>query len=220
MTEDRSLKTFEELLRKSQNLRDTDTGDQILLKDSFDINQLIHLYTLNDLYETIREHVSAYTKLVYLNLSSLSERAYQGICYRGLGIPLYDVRRYYYALKTPNHVVETRNFSSTSKNKSASLLYSCFGAPRLDNLYSILIVFEFVTPCKTAINLSRISEHLPPLSQFRDEDEVLLLPYTLFKVVKVTEPTETEPFSIYLQNEPVPEQSLISFLTEKPKYIA
>jgi hypothetical protein len=38
--------------------------------------------------------------------------------------------------------------------------------------------------------------------------------------VKVTEPTETEPFSIYLQNEPVPEQSLISFLTEKPKYIA
>ncbi len=46
-----------------------------------------------------------------------------------------------------------------------------------------------------------------------------ILPYTLFKVVKVTEPTEAEPFSIYLQNLPVPEQSLISFLTEKPKYI-
>ncbi len=130
---------------------------------------------------------------------------------------LYDVSRYYYAMEIQNRVVKTRNFSSTSQDKRASLFYSCFDAPPVDNLYSILLVFEFLTPCKTAINLSHISEHLPPLSQFQDEDEVLILPYTLFKVVKVTEPTETEPFSIYLQNEPVPEQSLISFLTEKPK---
>ncbi len=36
-----------------------------------------------------------------------------------------------------------------------------------------------------------------------------ILPYTVFKVMNVTEPTETEPSSIYLQNMPVPEQSLI-----------
>lgn len=133
---------------------------------------------------------------------------------------LYDVSRYYYAMKTPNSVVETRNFSSTSQDKRASIMYSSFGAPRFDKLYSILLIFDFPMVCSTAINLSRISEHLPPLSQFQDEDEVLILPYTLFQVVNVVEATETEPFSIYLQNVPVPEQSLISFLKEKPKYIA
>jgi hypothetical protein len=123
-------------------------------------------------------------------------------------------------MKTPNSVVETRNFSSTSQDKQASIIYSGFGASRFDNLHSILLVFEFPTSCNTAINLSRTSEHLPPLSQFQDEDEVLILPYTLFKVVKVVEATETEPFLIYLQNVPVPEKSPISFLKEKPKYIA
>jgi hypothetical protein len=227
MTEARSMETFEKLVREFQSLCDIKTGDQILLKNSFEeflktknINKLIHLYTLNDLYKTIREHVSACTTLVYLNLSSLSQRADQGICYRGVGMTLYDVSRYYYAMKTPNSVVETRNFSSTSQDKQASIIYSGFGASRFDNLHSILLVFEFPTSCNTAINLSRTSEHLPPLSQFQDEDEVLILPYTLFKVVKVVEATETEPFLIYLQNVPVPEKSPISFLKEKPKYIA
>jgi hypothetical protein len=227
MTEARSLETFEELVKQFQTLRDNCTGDQRLLKESFDefletkdINKLMHLYTLNDLHKTIRGHASAYTTLVYLNLSSLSERAYKGTCYRGMGMTLYDVNRYYYTLKTPSRVIETCNFSSASQDKSVPLAFSGFGVPRLDNLYSILLIFEFLTPCKTAINLSRISEHLPPLSQYQDEDEVLILPYTLFKVVKVTDETATEPFSIYLQNVPVPEQSLISFLREKPKYIA
>ena len=224
MTEARSMETFEELFQKA---RENQTKDYILLENSFeefirtkDINKLIHLYTLNDFYQTIREHVSAYTTLVYLNLSSLNERAYQGICYRGVGMTLYDVSRYYYAMKKPNSVVETRNFSSTSRNKDASIVFSGFGQTRADKLYSILFVFEFLTRCKTAINLSRISKDLPPISQFEDEEEVLILPYTLFKVVKVTEETPTEPFSIYLQNVPVPEQSLISFLRENPKYIA
>jgi ankyrin repeat protein len=77
MTEARSMETFEKLVREFQSLCDIKTGDQILLKNSFEeflqtknINKLIHLYTLNDLYKTIREHVSAYTTLVYLNVSS------------------------------------------------------------------------------------------------------------------------------------------------------
>ncbi|CAF1456664.1 unnamed protein product, partial [Rotaria sordida] len=52
-------------------------------------------------------------------------------------------------MKTPNSVVETRNFSSTSKDKRASLIYSGFGASRLDNVYSILLIFEFSNPCNT-----------------------------------------------------------------------
>ncbi|CAF2500663.1 unnamed protein product [Rotaria sp. Silwood2] len=118
-------------------------------------------------------------------------------------------------MKTLSSVIETRNFSSTSKNKIVPSIFSGFAAPRLDNLYSVLLVFEFSSPCSTAIDLTQVSDRLPTISQFEHEEEVLILPYTLFKVTKVTEETDTEPFSIYLQNVTAPEQSLISFFRIK-----
>ncbi|CAF1434060.1 unnamed protein product [Rotaria sp. Silwood1] len=226
MTEAKSLQIFKMIVAKVQNTYITGTDDQILLKNTFDdfvrtkdINHLIHLYTLNDLYKAIREHANAYTTLVCLNLSLLSERKYQGICYRGVGMTIHDVSRFYYAMKTSSSVIETRNLSSTSKNKIVSSIYSGFGASRLDNLYSVLLVFEFSKPCSTAIDLTRVSDRLPTISQFEHEEEVLILPYTLFKVTRVTEETDIEPFSIYLQNVTVPKQSLINFFRMKPEDI-
>ena len=88
----------------------------------------------------------------------------------------------------------------------------------LDGLYSILFVFEFLTLCKTIrINLSRISEDLPPISQFEDEEDVLILPYSLCKVIKASEEPSPEPFSIYLQYVSVPEQPSDQFLQRKTK---
>ncbi|CAF4222697.1 unnamed protein product, partial [Rotaria sordida] len=97
----------------------------------------------------------------YLNLLSLFKRAYQGICDHGTSMPIRDVSRRYYTMKTPNSFIETRNFSSTSKDKRASLIYSDFGVSCLDNVY--------------------MSDYLPPISEYQDDEEVLILPYTLFK---------------------------------------
>ncbi|UJR29619.1 hypothetical protein I4U23_017167 [Adineta vaga] len=223
MTETRSIEALEQIVGNVVFISNNTTGDQILLQRVFadylntkNITNLIHLYTLNDIYRAIRQNSDPYTTLVYLHLSSIPQRAYQGICYRGIQMSKFDVSRFYYAMKY-NCVIETHNFASTSKLKNVSLLYSGYGEPYDHDLYSILFIFEFLTQCKTAIDLTRVSENLPPISQYSDEEEVLILPYTLFKVLNVSEATENEPFSIYLQNIPVPDQSLISFLKLNPK---
>ncbi len=51
------------------------------------------------------------------------------------------------------------------------------------------------------------------ISEYEDEQEVLILPYTLFEVVDVSEQTETQPFTIHLQNVHVRDASLLSFIT-------
>ena len=58
-----------------------------------------------------------------------------------------------------------------------------------------------------------MNENLDHISRFTDEEEVLIIPYTLFKVVNVTEQTETQPFTIHLQNVRTPDASLLSFIT-------
>jgi hypothetical protein len=227
MAETRCIEEFEKIIRDLGFLSNNITGDRILIKSTFDkylqnknIKNLIHLYTLNDIYKAIRSRSDAYITLVYLHLASISKRAYQGISYRGVKMSIFEVSRYYYAMKNANCIIETRNFASTSKRKEVSLLFSAHGEALDNNLHSILFIFEFPTRCKTAIDLARISENLPPISQYADEEEVLILPYTLFKVLNVFEATENEPFSIYLQNVPVPDQSLISFLKMEPEHVA
>ena len=227
MAETRCIEEFEKIISDLGFLSNNITGDRILIKSTFDdylqtknIINLIHLYTLNDIYKAIRSRSDAYTTLVYLHLTSMSKRAYQGISYRGVKMSIFDVSRYYYAMKNANCIIETRNFASTSKRKNVSLIYSAHGEALDHNLHSILLIFEFPTRCKTAIDLTRISENLPPISQYADEEEVLILPYTLFKVLNVFEATQNEPFSIYLQNIPVPDQSLISFLKMEPEHVA
>ncbi|CAF1518796.1 unnamed protein product [Adineta steineri] len=218
LTEARSIEAFEHIIGNLGFSPDNMTGNHMLIQTIFDdylqtknANSLIHLYTLNDLYREIREHSDAYTTLIYLHLASLSQRAYQGTCYRGIRMSKFDVTRYYYAMRY-NCIIETYNFASTSKVKNVSLLYSGHSETCDQHLYSVLFIFEFSNSCKTAIDLTRVSENLPPLSQYPDEEEVLILPYTLFKVLTVIEATDNEPFTIFLQNIPVPDQSLLSFM--------
>lgn len=178
-----------------------------------DSNALLRIYTFNSLCKAIREHADAYSTLVYLNLASMSERAYQGRSYRGITMTIHDVARYYYAFNNKDCVIEMRNFSSTSKDIAAAKVFSGFEDPKSRGLYSVLFIYEFNSRCPTAIDLARINEKLPPISEYEDEQEVLILPYTVFEVAGVTEQTETQPFTLYLRNVLVPKASLLSFIT-------
>jgi hypothetical protein len=70
------------------------------------------------------------------------------------------------------------------------------------------MAFEFPELCPTAINLNKISEQLPALSEFEDEAEVLLLPFTLFKVKDIFTDPELHEYRILLIHEPTPKKSL------------
>ncbi|CAF1247826.1 unnamed protein product [Rotaria sordida] len=215
MNERRSVELFQNTLNEVENIRKKEKYDDYFNRfiHEKDLNALLHLYTFSDLFKAIRKHADAYCTLIYLNLVSLSERAYQGSSYRGITMTKPDIARYYYSFKTKGSVVEMRNFSSTSKKKSAAVMFSGFG-DRLDfGFHSVLFIYEFSERCPTAIDLSRINIKFPCISEYEDEEEVLILPYTLFQVINVREETETQPFTIHLLNIHVPKSSLLSFIT-------
>ncbi len=108
--------------------------------------------------------------------------------------------------------VNSLYFAAKRKN-SLKKIFSGFGDKLGSGLHSVLFIYKFPERCPTAIDLSRINEKLPCISEYEDEQEVLILPYTLFEVVDVSEQTETQPFTIHLQNVHVRDASLLSFIT-------
>ncbi|CAF3891244.1 unnamed protein product, partial [Rotaria sp. Silwood1] len=62
-----------------------------------------------------------------------------------------------------------------------------------------------------AINLARVSMDKPCLSEYEDEQEVLILPWTLFEVKRIKKATDEDDLSmIYLTNIVIPKKNLIS----------
>jgi hypothetical protein len=75
----------------------------------------------------------------------------------------------------------------------------------------VLLILDFPNVCDQAINLSRISVDTPCLSEYEDEEEVLILPWTLFEVTRIRKATnEDEFYTIYLTNMIIPRKNLIS----------
>jgi hypothetical protein len=104
------------------------------------------------------------------------------------------------------NLLETRMLQSMSIKKSVALGFSAEASGKPGN--AVLIEFEFPELCPTAINLNKISEQLPALSEFQHEAEVLLLPFTLFKVKDIFTDPELHEYRILLIHEPTPKKSL------------
>ncbi|CAF3456059.1 unnamed protein product [Rotaria sp. Silwood2] len=180
------------------------------------VDPLLTLYTLETpLYGVLQTNANAYTALLFLHLSELSERAFTGRAYRGGSMTSQDIDAYRWAAQPQrdDFVLETRTIQSTSKKKSVAQNFANIGMNRTGTVrFPVLLTFHFPTKCPTAINLTRINDQLPPLSSFTGEEEVLLLPFTLFKVnsIETDTDTETRQYFINLTNAPVPETSLLS----------
>jgi hypothetical protein len=72
------------------------------------------------------------------------------------------------------------------------------------------MIFTFTEKCDTAINLGKLSNELPCISEYENEAEVLVFPNTLFNVKHIEE--ETKYMTVYLENIPVPQNGLFSLL--------
>lgn len=178
------------LIRSSIN---RDIGDQMKLEvnerlrnfeKTDNIDHLLFVYTLNSqFYGDLQNRVDSFAILIYKNLSVLKDRAFKGICYRGISMTEKDVKDYQWAQTSKNRIIEIRAMSSTSIDDEVAKL---FFQRDPQKPISAIFVYHFPVECPTALKLYEIREKsLSCISRFPDEKEVLLLPGTLFEVEDV-----------------------------------
>ncbi|CAF3058628.1 unnamed protein product [Rotaria sp. Silwood2] len=169
--------------------------------DKNSIEPLLTIYTLDtQFYTALQMNADAYAVLVYLHLQEIRTRAFQGCTYRGMNISHVDFEAYKWAYARAA-VLQTRIFQSTSKCPEVAYIFGHHSV-EIDRI-SIIMCFEFDKPCPSAIDLNGITH-------FNGEEEVLLLPFTLFRVISIKELIYEEHHyqKITLKNLPVPSSTL------------
>ena len=142
------------------------------------IEPLLKIYALDTpLVKALQVNADAFAVLTYLHLQEVSQRAFCGITYRGMNISPSDFEAYKWA-HTRAAILQTRIFQSTSKD--AIVAYRFGDYPMNNDRLSIIMCFDFTEPCPSAIDLDGISK-------FHNEREVLLLPFSLFRVASINE---------------------------------
>ena len=181
-------------------------------KNGSSIEQLLHLYTLEtDFYRMLKGDSLPLAIPLFIHLPALKDRHFKGCVYRGMRMTTEQLSIYQLAMQSPATLLQTRSFSSTSIDQSIAEDFAWQKSSKSADDLSVLFVFDFPQFCDQAINLSRISLEKPCLSEYADEAEVLILPWTLFQVMKVQLPTnEKELTKIFLNNVIIPKKNLLS----------
>ncbi|CAF4215562.1 unnamed protein product, partial [Rotaria sordida] len=141
------------------------------------VELLLTIYTMDTpIYSILKNEANAFTTLVFLHIDQLASKAYTGITYRGVAMTQDEIDAYRWAQTSPNYVLETRTFQSTSKSKAMAKFFAS-AASTMDTC-AVVFTFIFKEKCITAIDLDQIAH-------FSEEEEVLLFPFTLFKVEQI-----------------------------------
>ena len=179
------------------------------------IEPLIRLYTLEtNFYRALRQDSIPLALPLYKTLQVLKDRYFEGTSYRGAKMDENDIAPYTWAVNNHGSLVETRSFSSTSVLRSVAEQFSTriHKKEQNDERMSVLFIFHFPIKCDQAINLGRVSNQLPCLSDFEEEAEVLLLPWTLFQVESVERDPSSNSCTINLTNVLLPRKNMLSSL--------
>ncbi|CAF3044850.1 unnamed protein product [Rotaria socialis] len=134
-----------------------------------------------------------------------------------------EINQYRWALKNSESLIKTKTFSSTSIKRDTA---EGFAVGSDSDRFSVLIILEFPEVSDMAINLGKIEKQkLQCIAEFEEEQEVLILPQTFFRVKNIEFNTEKDQHEIHLQNILVKKSSLLSALKfmivrdEEPKLI-
>ena len=181
------------------------------------IEHLIRLYTLETkFYHALKQSPIPLALPVYMALDAMKDRHFQGQAYRGAKMDDDDIATYEWAVNNHGSLLQTRHFSSTTLKRSIAEEFATRKSNKGKNIerQSVLFTFNFPHKCEQAIYLGRISDQDPCLSEFENEDEVLLLPWTLFEVDKVEKESSasSSSYNIQLTNVPLPHKSMWSSL--------
>ncbi|CAF0802577.1 unnamed protein product [Adineta ricciae] len=206
-TRNEAEQTFEAFLEKCSQLQ---PNKRHLLMTEFErykktrnIEHLLTIYTLETVvYKKLQDEMNAYTTLIFLSLKKLASRRYKGVSYRGAAMTQQDVNAYKWAQKSKDYILETRVFQSTSLSEEFSNLFAV-SRPDDGKICGVLFEYIFDIECATAIQLGEISF-------FEQEQEVLILPFTLFKVESVNFDEPSSHYRITLRYIRSTEKSFLS----------
>jgi hypothetical protein len=123
---------------------------------------------------------------ILLHHSKFQKLSFKGEVYRGIVVPKNSLDHY----KVGSCIITT-TFLSTSKNRAVAQIFCDKGMPNAAT-HSFFCIYQIISDNRTALDISKISE-------FEDEDEVLILPYSAFLIINIEEGQETT--NIYLKEQ-------------------
>lgn len=129
----------------------------------------------------------------HIHRQELKRRSFTGITYRGATMSVNDLVIYRHAIESkPPGVLGLKTFTSTSKDPLVALKFAFRGSLNEDQKH-VLFIFKILQESSTIFGISDESE-------YKQEEEVLILPGNLFMVTKVEEQPNPPLTKIYLQH--------------------
>jgi len=123
---------------------------------------------------------------ILLHHPKFRKLCFKGEVYRGIVVPKNALDHY-----NVGSCIITTTLLSTSKNPEVARTF-CDKGILNSSKHSFFCIYEILNDDRTALDISKISE-------FEDEDEVLILPYSAFLITKIEEGQETT--NIYLKEQ-------------------
>ncbi|CAF4435738.1 unnamed protein product [Rotaria sp. Silwood2] len=127
------------------------------------VNCLVHIVTL---------------LIYYLNLP---QYRYQGLCYCGMRITQYDLDQY-----LSNQHILNRSFLSASMNREVAEMFASEGQQsKMRHTPKDHRALQYSCLCKYLIKQNSTAINIQSLSTRPDEKEILILPFTVFKIIAI-----------------------------------
>ena len=167
-----------------------------------EVEHLLKLYTIDITLSQYFAQNPVRTNCLHAPVSfalfRLEARAYKGKCFRGLRMKTTEFEKYQRALLQEKNYVRTNTFCSTSPDRSVAQIFADSGAPF--DAIPIVMCINFNEACSTALSLFSCSPQLKCLSYYENEQEVLILPGTVFSVTGIQDDPQTESKGICLEH--------------------
>ncbi|CAF3096240.1 unnamed protein product [Rotaria sp. Silwood2] len=150
------------------------------------IDDLLKLYTLETpFYYQLRDDFLPFFWPLILE-KNLKYRRFQGVSYRGVTMTNDDLECYRLAWNNPESIIETLTLSSTSLDRSIAEEFAESQSTTSPNKIRTLMIFNFPRACDQALYLGKIPKYnLPCASEYEDEQEILIVPFTTFHVENI-----------------------------------
>ena len=171
------------------------------------LNKHLALYIL-DYFDESKNFLSTYRLVnclahivtLIIHHQKLSQYEYRGLCYRGMRITQNDLNQY-----SLNQHMLNRSFLSTSVNRQVAEMFAGEGQQsKMRFTPQNQSALQYSCLCRYLIKQHSTAIDVKTLSMRPEEEEVLILPFTVFKVVTIKRPYPdnlTAPISVEIELE-------------------